>query len=80
MNSEKSSFNMQIQKSWDDMPADVALRLQQHAEQQKQKLLQAEIDDIKRMSAELNSLLSCGKKIILVISKICISCLQQIQY
>lgn len=51
-------FKYANQRHWADMPNDVALRLQQHAELQQQKLLASETDLVKRMSAELNSLLT----------------------
>lgn len=51
-------FKYANQRHWADMPNDVAMRLQQHAERQQQKLLASETDLVKRMSAELNSLLT----------------------
>lgn len=46
------------EKDWSEIPHDIASRLKQHAEQQKQKLLAADLDLVKILSAELNSLLS----------------------
>lgn len=54
-------FKYANHRHWADMPNDVVLRLQQHAERQQQKLLAADIDVVKHMSAELNSLLSWQK-------------------
>ncbi|MDQ9021839.1 putative CRISPR-associated protein [Acinetobacter sichuanensis] len=54
-------FKYANHRHWADMPDDVVLRLQQHAELQQQKLLVADADVVKRMSAELNSLLSWQK-------------------
>lgn len=51
-------FQYTNQKKWEDIPVDIALRLQQHAQQQKTKLLASESGIVRRMSAELNSLLA----------------------
>jgi putative CRISPR-associated protein (TIGR02619 family) len=51
-------FQYTNQKTWEDIPVDIALRLQQHAQQQETKLLASEAVSVRRMSAELNSLLA----------------------
>ena len=51
-------FQYANQKTWEDIPQDIALRLKQHAQQQETKLLASESVVVRRMSAELNSLLS----------------------
>lgn len=60
-NELRSEFFKYANHHWADMPDDVVLRLQQHAELQQQKLLAAETGVVKLMSAELNSLLSWQK-------------------
>lgn len=51
-------FHYTNQKTWEDIPQDIALRLKQHAQQQETKLLTCESASVRRMSAELNSLLA----------------------
>lgn len=46
------------QHHWEDIPNDVALHLQQHAQQQESKLLEADLVTVRKMSAELNSVLA----------------------
>jgi len=46
------------EKDWSKIPYDIASRLKHHAEQQKQKLFTADLTLVKKLSAELNSLLS----------------------
>lgn len=54
-------FQYANKKDWSEIPQDAVLRLQQCAELQKQKLLQADPSLVKKLSAELNSLLSWQK-------------------
>lgn len=54
-------FQYANKKDWSEIPQDAVLRLQQYAELQKQKLLQADLSLVKKLSAELNSLLSWQK-------------------
>lgn len=51
-------FQYTNQKTWEDIPQNIALRLQRHAEQQETNLLASEAAGVRRMSAELNSLLA----------------------
>ena len=44
--------------TWDDMPADVAHRIKQHAKTKEAELLGADETTVRRLSAELNGLLS----------------------
>ena len=45
-------------KNWSDMPHEEAARLQAHAEERRQQLLNADQSQVRRLSAELNGLLS----------------------
>lgn len=61
-NELRSEFSQYAnKKDWSEIPQDAVLRLQQYAELQKQKLLQADLSLVKKLSAELNSLLSWQK-------------------
>ena len=54
----KEFFQHTNQKTWEDIHLDIALRLKQHAQQQEAQLLVADSASVRRMSAELNSLLA----------------------
>lgn len=47
---------------WSDFPSDIATLLQSHIEQQKNKLFNADIDQVRKLSAELNALITWEQK------------------